>query len=183
MKNKKLSRFEKLCEAIEEENLFDFGNEEEGESDIVDDYEGNIDDIEGEEGEGEGESVTITISSDQVTVLSDILTQIADTMGDEEGEEGEEEDEFGSDDIEALDSESDYGDDDDSLNEEAVEFETPPSAESVQKKTKSGKAAKKVGDLDQESGASSAKEGPEKPFRFVRKEVPQELKHKTTSGS
>lgn len=169
MKNKKLSRFEKLCEAIEEENLFDFG----GEDDIIDDYEDNIDDIpgEGEVGDEEvGGEVTLTVSAEQVAVLKDILAQLdgegegEEELGDELGGEGEGEVDEEPSDIEELE-------------EEAVEFENAPDAETVKNKTKSGKASTKTGDLEKDS---NAEEGPEKPFKFVRKEVPQELKHKTT---
>jgi len=171
MKNKKLSRFEKLCEAIEEENLFNLGDED----DIVDDYEDNIDDIEGgDEGIGDeelGGEVTLTVSAEQVAVLKDILAQL-------DTEEGEEEDEFGGE--EELGGDEEDGLDIENLEEEAVEFENAPDPESVKNKTKSGKASTKTGDLERD--ANAADEGPEKPFKFVRKEVPQELKHKTTSG-
>ena len=174
MKNTKKtfsSKFERLVEAVEDDNLFD----DEG-KDIVDDYEGNIDDIE-DDGAEEGEVVTIELSVDQVEVLRDILGQLDVEGGededfeDDEGEEGEDEfDAFGENDISDIEE----------LEKEAVESQAAPTAETARGRTKSGKASNKTGDLDVDS---QAKDGEEKQYKFVKREKPTELKYKTTKGS
>ena len=173
MKNQKTSfmqKFERLYkEAVEEDNLF--GNQGE---DIIDDYEDNIDEIEDGE-EFENGEVTITLDRETAEVLYNLIKPLEAHFEGEEGEEeGEEEDLFGD------EEDVDDVDDIEELEEEAVEFENAPDAESVRSKTKSGKASTKTGDLD---SVSSARDGEEKQYKFVKREKPQELKYKTTKGS
>lgn len=172
MKTKKtsfLSKFDRLCkEALEDDNLF----ADEGD-DVIDDYESDIDEI--DDGEEGGEDVTITLTQDQVATLRDILAQIPEDDGEDEfsDEEG------GDDEFDAFGGDEDISDIEE-LEREAVEFEKAPDAESVRTKTKSGKASTKTGDLDKET---SAQDTEEKQYKFVKREKPQELKHKTTKGS
>lgn len=165
-KNSFSSKFEKLYkEALEDDNLFS------GESDdVIEDYEDNIDDVEDYDGEESGEDVTITLSASQVDVLREILSQV----------DGEGDEDFGND--------EDFGDDDDDddvsdieeLGKEAVEMQKAPEAETARSRTKSGKASTKTGDLDYDSQSQDTEE---KQYKFVKREKPQELKHKTTKGS
>jgi hypothetical protein len=170
MKKQKTSfmqKFERLYkEAVDEDNLFGAEGD-----DIIDDYESDIDEL-GDSEEGGAEEVTITLSTDQVEVLRDILSQVeGDEEGEEEGEEGEEDfDAFGDEDVTDIEE----------LEEEAVETQSAPDAESVRSKTKSGKASTKTGDLDCDS---QCKDGEEKQYKFVKREKPTELKYKTTKGS
>lgn len=169
-------KFETLFEAaMEDENLFDSGD------DVIEDYEDNVDEINDEfkdEGE-EGGDVTITLTADQVSVLRDVLAQL--DGGEEEEsfeDEDEEDDVFG-----GGDDEFDDVSDIDELEREAVEFENAPDAESVRAKTKSGKAEGTVKPGDFFKKETEKKDGEEKQYKFVKREKPQELKHKTTKGS
>lgn len=175
MKNQKTSfmqKFERLYkEAVEEDNLF--GNQGE---DIIDDYEDNIDEIEDGE-EVENGEVTLTLDRETAQMLCDLISA---QLEDEDGEEEEGEEEEGEEEEEDLFGDEEDVDDIEELEEEAVEFENAPDAESVRSKTKSGKASTKTGDLDSES---SARDGEEKQYKFVKREKPQELKYKTTKGS
>tara|TARA_R110000765_G_scaffold7963_4_gene26020 strand:+ start:41875 stop:42408 length:534 start_codon:yes stop_codon:yes gene_type:complete len=171
MKNKntktKFGAFDRLFnEAFDDSKFFD--DSEDSGSDILDDVEGASDEFGGEE-EGEVD-VTITLTADQVSVLKEIIAQ----LGDEDEGEGEEADEFGGDEggegIEDLEG----------LNEEAVESESAPDAETVRTKTKTGKAAEASGEWDKDS---STEDGEEKQYKFVKRVKPTEYKTKQTKGS
>lgn len=173
MKTKKtsfLSKFDRLCkEALEDDNLF----ADEGD-DVIDDYDSDTDEIGGEE-ESETTTYTVNLSEEEVSVLRSILGQVdeVDSADDEfSSDEGgnDEFDAFGDDGITDIEE----------LEREAVEFEKAPDAESARNRTKSGKASTKTGDLDKET---SAQDTEEKQYKFVKREKPQELKHKTTKGS
>lgn len=167
MKNKKtsfLDKFQRLYkEAVEDGNLFD----SEADSSF-DDFDIGEEDFDTTDEVG-GESVTITLTQDQVSCLRDILSQVDGGVEDELGEEEDfSDDEF-----------SDVSDIEE-LEKEAVEFENAPDAESARSRTKTGKAADNTGDLPKETQSQDTEE---KQYKFVKREKPQELKHKTTKGS
>lgn len=170
------SKFETLFEAaMEDENLFQ-------DDDVIDDYESNIDDINDEfkdEGEEGGEDVTITLSQSQVSALREILSLVD---GDASEEDNEDEEGFSDGEEDEFDAFQTSDDDFEELEREAVESEKAPSPEAARNRTKSGKAEGKVkpGDLEYDS---QAKDGEEKQYKFVKRQKPTELKHKTTKGS
>ncbi len=171
MKNKntktKFGAFDRLFnEAFDDSKFFD--DSEDSGSDILDDVEGASDEF-GDEEEGAAD-VTITLTADQAAVLKDIYMQLEDEGGEEEGEEAA--DEFGGGDEGIEDIEG--------LNEEAVESESAPSAETVRTKTKTGKAAEASGEWDKDS---TLEDGEEKQYKFVKRVKTVEHKIKTTKGS
>ena len=166
----KLGKFERLFEAVQDDELF-------GDEDVVDTYEDEIDSIEGDEEFGDDEAeVTLTIDRATAQTLLDIIQA---AVGGEE--EGEEEDEFGGEDELDEFGGEDFGEDE--LEQEAVEFENAPDAETVRKGTKSGKVAKQKANGELFDKETSKQDGEEKQYKFVKREKPTELKYKTTKGS
>lgn len=166
------SKFERLIEAIENDNLFDDGNK-----DIVDDYESNTSEIKDDEKGDFSEDVTITLSTDQVEVLRAILSQVD---GEEEDYDGDGDGDGDGDEEEEYEYEYEYEKEPIELEKEAIEYEKAPDPESACNRTKTGKTSTKTGDLDCDS---HSKDTEENQYKFVKREKPQELKYKTTKGS
>jgi hypothetical protein len=163
-KTTKFGAFDRLFkEAFDDTNLFDDGGEE-----VMDELEGGAE-VEVDNNDEGGADVTITLTGDQVSVLKDILALV-------DGDDSEEDVLGGEDDVVGIEGVTDI----EELEEEAVEMEKAPSAESAASRTKDGKAAPASGDLEKDS---SVEDGEEKQYKFVKRQKPQELKHKTTKGS
>lgn len=155
-----MKKFDKLFkEAIEDDDLFSDETK-----DVVDDYESVEEPLE----EPVAEEVTVTLTSEEVSALRSIQAKLDAETTPAEDELGGEDLGLGEDDFSEIEE----------LEREAVETETPPTPESAIKKSWTGKAVDQRGDLEGAEKAKGHDEG--RVYKFVKREKPQELKHKTT---